>query len=68
LALERGVRKKPSVERGPKAINAIRLPKPMTSVGVRQLAMAVAAVLDALLMSSRETWNLRILRFQSRAT
>jgi hypothetical protein len=49
LALESGVRKKPSVERGPKAMSAIRLPKPMTSVGVRQLVK----VFDASLMSPR---------------
>jgi hypothetical protein len=49
LELESGVKKKPSVERGPKAINAIRLPKPITSAGVRQLPM----VLDASLMSPK---------------
>jgi len=58
LALDSGVKKKPSVERGPKAISAIRLPKPMTSVGVRQLVK----VFDASLMSPR-----RNLRFESRA-
>jgi hypothetical protein len=47
LALESGVKKKPSVYRGPKAISAIKLPKPITSAGVRQLAK----VLDVSLMS-----------------
>jgi hypothetical protein len=54
LALESGVRKKPSVERGPKAMSAIRLPKPMTSAGVRQLVMVLLAVmLEASFMASR---------------
>src|SRR5208282_4580035 len=35
--VDSGVRKKPSVERGPKAMIAIRQPKPMTSDGVRQV-------------------------------
>jgi hypothetical protein len=37
LALDSGVKKKPSVERGPKAISVIRQPMPITSAGVRQV-------------------------------
>jgi hypothetical protein len=38
LAFDSGVRKKPIVERGPKAISVIRQPMPITSAGVRQVA------------------------------
>src|SRR5579863_1681024 len=43
-ALDIGVRKNPSVERGPKAIIAIRQPEPMTSDGVRQLTIGLTVV------------------------
>jgi len=42
LALDSGVRKKPSVERGPKAISAIKQPKPITKDGVRQPPVGTA--------------------------
>jgi hypothetical protein len=37
LALDSGVRKKPSDERGPKAIAAIRQPQPITISGDRHV-------------------------------
>jgi len=39
LALDKGVRKKPSVERGPNASAAIRQPQTMTTAGVLQVAV-----------------------------
>jgi len=38
LALDKGVRKKPSAERGPKATAAIKQPQTMTTAGVLQFA------------------------------
>jgi hypothetical protein len=46
LALDSGVRKKPIVERGPKAISVIRQPMPMTNAGVRQVPAMLAAAPD----------------------
>src|SRR5580704_1970463 len=43
LALDSGVKKKPIVERGPKAISVIRQPMPMTSAGVRHVATVAPA-------------------------
>src|SRR5580692_9841165 len=45
LALDIGVRKNPSVERGPNAISVTTQPKPMTSAGVRQPAIVDGAEL-----------------------
>jgi hypothetical protein len=38
LALDSGVRKKPSAERGPKATAAIKHPQTITTAGVLQFA------------------------------
>jgi hypothetical protein len=44
LAFDSGVKKKPIVERGPKAISVIRQPMPITSAGVRQVAATLPAM------------------------
>ena len=42
MAIDIGLRKKPSDERGPNDISEIRQPNPMIRTGVRQPAAAIA--------------------------
>jgi hypothetical protein len=51
LALDIGVRKNPSVERGPNAISVMTQPKPMIRAGVRQPAIVDCAGVSSLLIA-----------------